>query len=152
MSIEVKTDITTDKSTNILCKILYVEPSHKHHQFICRNIDTRKKFEVYTKYEYFYEEFKQSNDGLNLNYWYSGGFRQIINRLIEFETELIWREADEGDNGPHLVKSDDQFCKWLKEHHQIHSEHHCCDFDDGCSDWVNEKFPNRNTESPIEDI
>lgn len=139
------------KHITVKCKILSVEQSSKHHRFVCRNLDTNRKFKVYTKYEYFYNDFKQSNNGLNLDYWYEGGFRQVINKLIEFKTELIWIDPAEGDNGPHLTKSDDKFCNWLAQHHITHSDHYLCDFNDDCSNWEDEKFPDYNTDSPIED-
>lgn len=147
----------TRKPLLIDCTILYVEfTGPKHHTFTCRNIKTGKKFEVITKYQYFYNDFSKSNSGLNLRYWKTAGFRQVINRLIEFETKLAWTDPDEGDNGPQLQNkqgSEDQFTQWLNEHHKFHQENcYGCDFTWDCSKWENEVFPNRNTDSPVESI
>ena len=142
---EIKDDI------KIKCKILYVEQKGdtKWREFICRDLTTNAKFVISTTYPYFYETFKQSNKGLDLEFWYHAGFRQVINKLIEFETELAWNAVA---YGPLLIKSDDAFCTWLTEHHKIHSEHEGCDFANGdCNDWENEIFPDRNTESPIKE-
>lgn len=106
---------------------------------------------MFTKYEYFYNDFIKSNSGLNLEYWYQGGLRQVINRLIEFETVLLWKDEYVGDNGPQLKHNDDRFVLWLNEHHAMHKEHDECDFDWGCSNWQDEVFPNNNTQSPIDD-
>ncbi len=41
---ESMTEIKTGSAIGIKCKILYVEPSSKHHQFICRSLETKKKY------------------------------------------------------------------------------------------------------------
>lgn len=143
------THLVIEYTKNFICTILYVEPDDKHHLFICRDQTNQTKFSVYTKYDYVYNSL--SHQGFNLTCWYERYFRQIINRLIEFETQLIWNDVIEGDNGPILCNTNDQFCQWLSAHYKLHRDNGS--FDCEYIHWDDEIFPNRNTtESPVEEL
>lgn len=54
--------------------------------------------------------------------WREGGFREVLNRLIEFDTKLAWHDADTSHTGPVLVDKDDAFMQWLREHTAAHGD------------------------------
>jgi hypothetical protein len=131
--------MSDSETESMRCRILYVEQDEHPlwHNFTCLNLETNEQVEVTTKYEYFAEYFRKSNDGINISYWDYAGFRQVINRLIKFDTELFWNDYTDGHNGPQLVNNNDEFVKWLNRHNELNGGFGFSEFDS------DEEFPDK---------
>ncbi len=91
------------------------------HILTCRNLETGRKFKMPCKYEYAYQVLSTS-PGLNISHWYYNPFRELLNRMIQYETPLIWKAVNHVNYHDGFIlknsDSDDPFFAWVSRHNK----------------------------------
>ncbi|AEA07243.1 hypothetical protein LAU_0393 [Lausannevirus] len=77
---------------SIRSKLLKVKPEGKWCIFKCYDLDEEQEFQESGKSWYLGEALKTS--GINIDKWEYGGFGEVIDLMIELQTEVIWEMSD----------------------------------------------------------